>query len=94
MHDSVDYFIHVQDPILGIKSANLADKLDHHNWQRKAITRRHDNGSHYIYLCRATTGRKRYYCVNTYDLAQGKTLRRQLFECRDEALQVANSRLP
>lgn len=95
MNKIVDYFVPTQDPILGIKSTNLVEKLDIDNWHSKAITQQRGNSRHYIYLSRATSvrERKRYYCLNTYDIDRGTFLSKQLFLTPDEALAFANEAL-
>ncbi|MEH6578664.1 MAG: hypothetical protein V7731_16500 [Amphritea sp.] len=92
MNNIVDYFVPVHDPILGIKAANVAQSLDIHNWQSKAVTVERARSRHYVYLSQATSARerKRYYCVNTYDIDKRATLSQTLFPSICEALAFAN----
>jgi len=88
MNIKFDYFVPRQDPILGIKPANMVETLTLDNWQSKAITRKQGNANHYVYLSLATRcrDRKRFYCVNTYDLDNQVTLSQVLFPSPEEAL--------
>lgn len=92
MHNLVDYFVPVQDPIFGINSANLAPSLSVDNWQSKAVSFEQKRSTHYVYLCQATSAseRKNYYCVNTYDVERKVTLSQRLFLSIGEALSFAN----
>ncbi len=96
MNKIIDYFVPSQDPILGIKAANVVKKLDSRNWQSKALICQQQKANHYIYLSLATNARerKRYYCVNTYDIDQGAIRSRELFQTTDEALAFANPHTP
>lgn len=88
MNIKYDYFVPRQDPILGIKSVNVVENLTLDNWQSKAITRKQGDSRHYVYLSLATRcrDRRRFYCVNTYDLDNQVTLSKVLFPSPEEAL--------
>ena len=88
----VEYFVAAPDPILGIKSSNLVDRLDGGNWESKALLRTQGQTTHYIYLNLAMTlrPRRRSYCVNTYDINSHSVVSQALFKSIAEALVFAN----
>jgi hypothetical protein len=92
MHNLIDYFVPVQDPIFGINSSNITKSLSVDNWQSKAVSFELPKSTHYVYLCQATSAseRKNYYCVNTYDIDRKVTLSQRLFSSISEALCFAN----
>lgn len=92
MNNIVDYFVPQQDPILGIRSSNVVERLNMDNWHSKAITQKTAGSVHYIYLSYAKkiSGRKRYYCVHTYDVDKCKALSKTLFQSVAQALAFVN----
>jgi hypothetical protein len=93
MNEIVDYFVPAHDPILGIKPVNVVTALDTENWQTRAITFQIAWSQLYVYLSRATNARlrKRYYCVNVYDIGKHEIRSKRLFLTLEEALGFANA---
>lgn len=93
MNEIVDYFVPAHDPILGIKPVNVVTSLDTDNWKSRAVTFQIAWSQLYVYLSRATNTRlrKRYYCVNVYDIGKRDIRSKRLFLTLSEALDFANA---
>src|SRR4051794_33962668 len=85
-----------QDPIYGIKRANITDRLTAQNWTKKAVVRTRGKIAFYVYVNRegvqeSPHGRKGRFLVTVHRLS-GKEPNRYgaSFERLEEALAYAN----